>query len=202
MVVGDPSRFAIESGITVAYERLGFRALGFFVIHIGGRRYGVQAPEATLLACSLDQVKARIADRGIHTASFAGEPDAGRIADAYRDAVYAPEQENERYFGLAHDEFCGHFCSHQLVWAPDGDEAFDDGSFVLQFDVGDRVRLIGFRSIPQGYHHDPCTLSDVWLEADSFYGILGEWRNAFVAEWNRSQKIVESEDGAETKCGS
>ena len=32
-----------------------------------------------------------------------------------------------------------------LVSAPDGDEAFDDGSYVLQFDVGDRVRLIAFK---------------------------------------------------------
>ena len=31
MLIGDPSEFAVESGITKAYERLSFRALGYFV---------------------------------------------------------------------------------------------------------------------------------------------------------------------------
>ena len=35
MIVGDPSIFAIESGITKAYERPSFLALGFFVLHVG-----------------------------------------------------------------------------------------------------------------------------------------------------------------------
>jgi immunity protein 42 of polymorphic toxin system len=37
MIVGNPSIFAIESQITKAYESLSMRALGFFVVHIGGR---------------------------------------------------------------------------------------------------------------------------------------------------------------------
>ena len=45
------------------------------------------------------------------------------------------------------------------MWAPDGDEPFDDASYVLQFDVKDRVRLIAFKS-SEGYLHDPATLSD------------------------------------------
>jgi hypothetical protein len=35
--------------------------------------------------------------------------------------------------------------SNSLVWAPDGDEAFDDSSNVLQFDIADPVRLIAFK---------------------------------------------------------
>jgi len=85
------------------------------------------------------------------------------------------------------------------VWAPDGDKAFDDWSHVLQFDVGERVRLIAFKSSEQGYHHAPDTLADAWLEAEEFYRVLEEWRSAFVAEWKLAPKIKESEDGAEIK---
>jgi hypothetical protein len=74
------------------------------------------------------------------------------------------------------------------MWAPDGDEAFDDGSYVLQFDVEDRVRLIAFRS-GEGYVHDPATLSDVWLPSDDFYGVLQEWLQSFDREWTALMKV-------------
>jgi len=97
MLVGDSKLFAIESGTTKAYERLSFRALGYFVIHIAGLRYGVLAPDATMLACSFDEVERRIARRGRHTAPFASQIDGGKIADAYRDAIYAPDQEANHF---------------------------------------------------------------------------------------------------------
>ena len=197
MLVGDSSKFAIESGITKAYERLSFRALGYFVIYIAGRRYGVFAPDATMLACSFDEVESRITQRGRHTAPFATEDNAGKIADAYRDAIYAPDQEANYFFGIPQPEFHDLIYSNHLAWTPDGDEAFDDWSHILQFDVGDRVRLIGFRSLDGDYHHDPNTLADVWLNADAFYQTLQQWRDSFDAEWHGSTRIPESDDGAE-----
>lgn len=197
MLVGDSKLFAIESGITKAYERLSFRALGYFVIHIAGQRYGVLAPDATMLACSFDEVERRIARRGLHTAPFASQIDGGKIADAYRDAIYAPDQEAKRFFGITQPEFRELIYSNHLAWAPDGDEAFDDWSHVLQFDLGNRVRLIGFRSLDEGYHHDPSTLADVWLSADAFYKTLQQWRDSFDAEWRGSTRIPKSDDGAE-----
>jgi hypothetical protein len=192
MIIGDPSRLAIESGITNAYERRSFLALGFFVLHIGDQRYGVYSPDATMLANSFDKVERRIADRGKHTASFASEPDAGKIADAVRFAVYAPDQEKESYFGIPQPEFSNFYTiSTNRLWAPDGDEAFDDGSYVLQFDVNDQVRLIAFKSIPGGYRHDQHTLSDVWLSADEYYGILRRWHDAFLTEWEAAPKVPE-----------
>ena len=87
--------------------------------------------------------------------------------------------------------------SHRITWAPDGDEAFDDGSYVLQFDVGDKVRLVAFKSGDLGHQYDPETLNDRWLEADQFYSILQQWRDAFEAEWRGMPRVPESEDGAE-----
>jgi hypothetical protein len=143
-----------------------------------------------MLANSFDEVQARIGFRSKHVAPFATEPDAGAIADAFRNAIYADDQA-EDYFGIPLAEFCNFF--HQtsrVAWGP-GDEAFDDGSYVLQFDVDSRVRLIAFKS-DEGYRHAPGTLSDVWLPADDFYNVLHEWHDGFEAEWVSAPKFFES----------
>jgi hypothetical protein len=41
--------------------------------------------------------------------------------------------------------------SRHILWAPDGDAAFDDGSYILQFDVDERVRLIAFKGRQDTY---------------------------------------------------
>jgi Immunity protein 42 len=182
MTVGDPSIFALESGITRAYERKSFRALGFFTIHIGGHCYGRRTPDSTMLACSFDEVERRINRRGGHVATFA-ESDAGEIADAVRQALYGLDQVNKEFFGMRESELSELVYSKSLLWAPDGDEAFDDGSYVLQFDVGNRVRLIAFRSVEGGCLHDAGTLKDIWIAAGEFYHVLQAWHDAFEAEW-------------------
>ncbi|MGA9793666.1 MAG: Imm42 family immunity protein [Terriglobales bacterium] len=187
MIIGDPSVFAIESSITRAYERLSLRGLGFFVIYVNGRCYGKREPDNTMLACSHDVVEKCIAMRGSHAVPFATQSDAGKIADAFRNAIYA-EMRLESYFGIPLSEFSDMIWSRQIVWIPDGDEAFDDGSYVLQFDVQDRVRLIAFKSGP-GYLHDAATLSDIWLAADDFYRVLQHWHDAFEVEWASAPKV-------------
>ena len=188
MIVGDPSVFAIESRITKAYEQLHFVALGFFVVHVGRCRYGVDDPEATLLACSFGEVEDRIAGRGSHTVPFAGA-DAGEIARSFRSALYAEIQE-ESYFGILESDFDGMIHSSEIMWAPDGDEAFDDNSYILQFDVDDRVRLIAFKCCTKALY-DPETLSDVWITADDFYRVLQQWHDAFESEWKSTPKTEE-----------
>ena len=193
MIVGNSSIFAIESEITQGYERVSLRALGFFVIHISGHRYGVHRSDATMLARSFDEVGRRVNDRGAHTVPFSTDSDAGKIADAFRSAVYADEQEPS-YFGITLPEFCEMFRLKRLVWAPDGDEAFDDGSYVLQFDIQDCVRLIAFKCRPDG-RHDPATISDLWIAADDFYAVLQHWHEAFEAEWTAAPKVFDQKDG-------
>jgi len=193
MIVGNPSVFAIESSITNAYERLSVLALGFFMIHVGGFCYGVRAPDASALALPFEGVGTRIGDRGKHTAPFSAEPDAGKIADAFRNATCAEEQD-ESFFGMPLREFIALSESNHLDdWTTSyGDEAFDDGSCVLHFDVNDRVRLIGYRSSGLDYRHDPSTRREVWLSADAFYTILQDWHEAFEAEWIAAPKLSEA----------
>jgi hypothetical protein len=157
------------------------RALGCFVIHVGGNRYGVYESNAALLGNSLDDVERRIAQRGLHSAPFAQEPEPGRIADAFRDAIYGDAPKHE-YFGVPRDQFCDLIYSGDLLWAPDGhDEAFDDGSYIIQFDIGDHVRLIAFKC-GEDWLHDPQTLRDVSISADDYYQILRQWRDASEIE--------------------
>ena len=128
--------------------------------------------------------------RGRHTAPLlATESDAGKVADAFRGALYGGMPQ-EGYFGLPQAQFSEMIDSKRIVWCPDGDEAFDDGSYVLQLDVGRRVRLIAFKS-GQGRLHDPGTLSDVWLAADDFYAVLRCWSEAFDEEWVATPKCAE-----------
>lgn len=187
MVVGDPSVLAIESSITQPYERLGQRALGFFVIHVGGKSYGVRSPEATLLACSFDAVRRRIAQQGKHCVLFGSEPDVAKVVDAVRAAMYDEDRQGESFFGMSADALRDALASHEIVWAPDGDAAFDDGGHVLQFDQGDKVRLIAFKNTS---HQDDVgsTLAEAWMNADEFYGLLDKWQSRFEAEWAAALK--------------
>jgi hypothetical protein len=181
MLVGDTRKFAIESEITEAYARPGLRALGFFVIHVGGIRYGVYESDATMLANSVDEVRNRLGRRGHHAVPFAEEPDPGKIADAFREAVYA-DTPRESFFGMRRDEFRDQVYSNHVIWAPDGDAAFDDGSYILQFDSAERVRLIAFRCGENCLHYPP-TLRDLWIEAVDYYRILDLWQESFEREW-------------------
>ena len=133
--VGDKNHFGIRARITKAYERLGFRALGDFLIFLNGRGFGVEAPDASMLACSFDMMERRLEYRGRHIAPFANAA-ADEIVKAYRHAIYSPgATDDDLYFGIARRHFVNIIIKSQLQWAPDGDEAFDDGRYVLQFDV-------------------------------------------------------------------
>ena len=84
-------------------------------------------------------------DRGQHVVSFSERLDARLIMDAYLRSVWGSDGFPGKICGLSLREIRDEMHGGRAVWAPDGDEAFDDHSFVLQFDVGTRVRAIAFR---------------------------------------------------------
>lgn len=187
MIIGNPDTFAVESSITHAYARPSLLGLGFFVIYAGGLCYGNRSPKSTMLACSYDEVGRRIAGRGSHSVPFGDDPDAGKIAESIRGALYGLRPEKE-YFGLPLAKFSDSIHSQRVIWAPDGDEAFDDGSYVLQMDNGKQVRLIAFKNA-KGTGYDPATLTDIRLPGDHFYCVLQSWRDAFLREWTSMPKV-------------
>jgi hypothetical protein len=188
-MIGDPTVFALESDVKEYYECPSLLALGYYVIHVDGCCYGQRQLDSTILACSYYEVEKRLKQRGTHTAPFLEHYDAHKIAFAYRHAFYANEQEKS-YLGISLNQFCNIFTNTNkgCQWAPDGDEAFDDGSYVLQFDVHDQVRLIAFKSC-KDFSYDPKSIREVWLKSDEFYGILQEWHNIFISEWKTASKI-------------
>jgi hypothetical protein len=180
MIIGNPSRFAIESEITSAVERRSQMALGFFVIHILDHKFGVRKPDATMLGGSFGEVARRIKTRGSRPPQAAAGQNASEIARAFRRIIYEGANEGEMFFGRSASELAKEIHSNQWEW--DCDEAFDDGSYVLQLDEGNEVRLIAFVGTPD-FRYDPSTLREVHLSPDEFYGILREWSQLFYSEW-------------------
>jgi Immunity protein 42 len=194
LIIGDPQIFAIESEMSLAYESPSLRALGMFVIHVASKIYGVRARDASMLACSLSSVEKRISNRGQHIFQLLAQGDARKVAGAFSDALYMDMSGDKTYCGLTQEEFTDTAYSTGVVWAPDGDEAFDDGSMVVQFDVDDRVRLIAFHRDENGAV-DAASVGDVWLKAELFYATLAEWRDKFLLAWSIHEKTFPSAGG-------
>ena len=188
VIVGDKSHFALESMVDTYHQERSLMGIGYFLIHLNGYKYGVLQSNATALANSFDNVVRRIQNRGKHLAPFAEQADPNEVAQAFRDALYSGDSTSSHYFGLPESEFSDLFYTNNLIMAPDGDAAFDDSSYILQFDVGDKVRIIGFQC-KETDAPSPESIMDVWMEADDFYAVLGQWETQFFNEWKKHIKL-------------
>jgi hypothetical protein len=164
-------------------------ALGFFVIHIAGKRYGVKSWDATMLANPFDEVRKRLTMRGSHHPAFPMDSDAADIAYSFRRSFYGKCEEDEVFFGLTVRHFKDIVRSNRVDWTAYCDEAFDDGSYVLQFEEQNIVRLVAFSSTPD-FLYDPESLREVSLSPDEFYRILQEWHDRFYEEWSTAPHMT------------
>jgi Immunity protein 42 len=179
LLVGDVSRFVIETAIKESYDSESQMALGSFVVHVAGKSYGVSAADATLLAVPFCSIRRRIAMRGQHCAPFSKFRDATALVEALVSAVYRETRPHEMAFELSMIEIAKILDDNFIDWGPDGDESFDDGSHIYQFDVGDSVRIEACKN----RNDDDLCLSEIWLPSDEFYGILDNWQRQFDLEW-------------------
>lgn len=170
MIVGSAENFALESGLSCPVKNTSQQALGFFLIHLGGVEFGVRDSEATLLGCSIDTVEQRLATRGCHVSERLASLSAKELADLYLSSFYDETGHSTR---TQND-----FLDGNVIWCPDGDAAFDDGSHVLQFDQGKHVRLVAFRN-DDGNSSD---LTERTILADDYYSILKTWLSEFRKE--------------------
>ncbi len=178
--IGNPTVFAIDWSLKEAYESASLLGLGSFTIFVAGRRFGVPDPDATILANSYEGVQERINCRGTHVVPFQLES-AETIAKAVHYAYYQTERKEPSFFDLSLDELGSTIRRKKILWAPDGDAAFDDGSHVLHFDVGDKVRLIAFiNSFDMSVIS--ATLKEAWVDSDEFYTTLERWISEFNAQ--------------------
>jgi hypothetical protein len=186
IVTATTGEFTIESGVSEYFPGPGQMALGWFTIRIRGTVYGVKSPDATLLACSYDSVCERIRRRGSHDPVFSEAPSDLKLASSVYCSLYQNLSRNSTVLGLPHNVFVEQVNKHEIIWAPDGDQAFDDSSFVLHFDVGNQVRLIGFRVTESG-EIDREQTSGIYMAQEEFYQVLVEWKNEFWSQWMKSR---------------
>lgn len=180
MIKGDADNFAIESMIHEVFPKESLMALGSFLIHVAGKTYGVSSPTATMLACSFDSVRRRIANRGKHKADFSQEQ-SQKIVDRYLKLYYADSAEKDAASTFDYESCRFQIESNDLVMAPDGDAAFDDLSHVLQFDLGEKVRIIAFRNCPNKSETFE-SISELVLDEKVFYSVLESWAISFAKE--------------------
>ena len=111
---------------------------------------------------------------------------AHQIADAFLAVRYDGDRDHETFFERTTDAFENLLLSARIYWAPDGDEAFDDGSYVLEMDQSSGVRLIAFTRTRERISR----LRDVRMPSDEFYNILSDWHVAFNSECEERLAIV------------
>ncbi len=184
MLIGDPSVFAIESGVSRHLVSRSQMAVGYFLIHVGGIEFGVREQEASLLACSYDSVCERIQNRCNHRLKLKRAYQTLELVQAYQSAIYGVGPECETYLGLDVESFRDQFARSKVGWAPDGDEAFDDGSHIMQFDTEDDVCLIGFKN--DHYIENIQEIVEISMDGDAYYGVLETWSELFLSEWELS----------------
>jgi hypothetical protein len=177
MIFGDISKFAVEYEVDNFCEKKGLLALGFFCIYINGFCYGLKKHNATYLACTYDEIERRIENRGLYLMPSIHVANAAAIVDAVFETHYI-DSNRETVLDMPVDEFKRELRRKDIMWAPDGDAAFDDGGHVLQFDIADKVRLIGFiNSYSQSER--VASTAEVVIDADIFYATLREWKKNF-----------------------
>jgi hypothetical protein len=181
MLVGDEHVFAIDSHVEELLASRSLIGIGYFNILLAGTRFGVKDQTATALACSYDNIVNRIQMRDQHVTPFPEIQDPHLIAHIFRDVLYVKGEDGTPISGHARKGVIDTIYKNKLLFAPDGDEAFADGSYVIHFDVGAEVRLIGFFSGNDEYY-EKGSLVDVRLSADEFYNVLESWRVCFARE--------------------
>jgi hypothetical protein len=171
-----------------AYNSPSIYGIGYFVIHIKDNIYGIKSKGATALACSYDAVIDRIKKRGTHICpEFITDLSALELSDLFEGVLYRDKKEYKMpdNIGVLHNELSDIVYQNELLWVPDGDEAFDDGSRIIQFDIEQTVRLIGYKSLHKN-KIDIKTLTDLTMDAEQYYTTLENWSNNFYNEWQKS----------------
>lgn len=176
IVLGHSDSFMLDTCVSFIYpgNRI-TNAIGWFNIWISGHRYGCHEPDSTALAHSYDCVGAIIRNRGGHTSALS-EYSADDVALRLGGACFG-DLEFTEVQGMSSDELYADVIRRRLWWAPDGDEAFDDGSNVILFDVGAHVRLVGFRMTDDA--ESVVDVHESTVPEAVFYDLLIEWRNGF-----------------------
>jgi hypothetical protein len=136
MIFGDKRSFAIEIEVNNFFHDE-YVGEGKFFTYINNQRYGIDNEYATTflyikdeLFLFLNKLQNSIEELLLFSST--------EISIAYYCQNYSDvdlSKLNENLLNLA---------KHLVAWSPES--AFDDGSYIIHFDYGDKTRIIGFKS--------------------------------------------------------
>lgn len=169
MVFGDKNSFAIEVEVNERYDDY-FIGDGFIVVYIKNICYGRKEKLATSFPCSVKQLETFIKNNinnGIDLNKYTKDD----IAFSYYIQNYS-----DLDLSMYNKDF---LFKTKCLTTWDFDEAFDDGSYIIHFDYGDKTRIIGFKSC---IIKDKCmvqkdSVNEVYIQREEFVRILGEVLN-------------------------
>lgn len=185
ILVGSCEYFAIESYADEFIASESQMAVGYFVIYADGKRYGVHNSRACVLGNSYDEVISRIKREGTHKFISSSQTDAIDLAIHVVNFIYDRGFQESAIQSEWKHELDEALYTNSLVWAPDGDAAFDDGSHVIQIDEGENVRIVAFVNAETQNELEE-SVADIRIERDAFYDMLRTWSKHFDCQWRNS----------------
>jgi hypothetical protein len=173
--------FAVRTSIDSILDSRSFLAIGSHQYRFGQQWYGLAAEYAAVLGCSFNCIVDRFRNRGKHVVPMLDTHSAESIAQNWVQYVYAKPPDLQTSAELDYrNRYLEGVYERGAQMAPDGSEAFDDGSLIFQFDIGAKVRLVAcrFGIAPEPYR--AVDISEVTLYSDEFYDVLGAWIKSVV----------------------
>lgn len=166
MIFGDKGSFAIEIEVNNFFHDE-YVGEGKFVIYINNQRYGIDNEYATTFLCIKDELFLFLNNLQNSIEELL-RFSSTEISIAYYCQNYCDvdlSKLNDNLLNLT---------KHLVAWSPES--AFDDGSYIIHFDYGDKTRIIGFKSC---MIKDKCmvqkdSVNEVFIKREEFERIIRE----------------------------
>lgn len=155
MLFGDKKVFGIEFEVKELYHNKSFIGDGFFVVYIDGFMYGIREDDASSFGAILWTLKESCSSF-IHMKNPFNNFEDFEICDKFYDANYRSENRYPEKTKMDYDctylvkpgcdERDGNLANRFLIYWAQMEEAFDDGSFILQINEEKYIRILGFKA--------------------------------------------------------
>ncbi|MCA9290144.1 MAG: hypothetical protein KDA25_03385 [Phycisphaerales bacterium] len=165
---GDQQRFAVEVRYGSDSARDIGSAFGRFRLWIRGQSFGCPGDSSSCFAPSGESLRQRWRQRGQHHADWVDRERPLAALREVHELVYLLTDDDLAERGLQPNRVAE---AVNLMMAPDGSEAFDDGSLVIQWDTDDQVIVAGTIVTDEGVDD---SIALIALANNEFYGIIQE----------------------------
>ena len=166
MIFGFKESFGIEIELNTFFHD-DFIGEGKFIVFINNISYGIDMPYATTFFCIKDEL----------LKYYSESINADLKLTKYSGIEIARSYYGQNYSNIpldAYDKDLLTLTKNLLTWSPES--AFDDGSYIIQIDEYDKIRLIGFKSCTKDerYIVDEKSITELRIEKSVFKQILNK----------------------------